>query len=160
MSCLWTGVESSNMVCCPPSTLLTVTHMFTAPRKWSVTSKGIMSFTQRLKVAEPLIYVEEKKPFAENCYLLLMLQGHGVLKRLTWTSWLTLVSYWSILPLSKWAIFNVDLQFCPCKSQGVAMDYTFVEPHASNVSFCWACTGLDITVDYYSTVYMSLQVWN
>lgn len=56
------------MVCRPPSTLLTVTHMFTVPRKWSVTSKGIMSFTQRLKVAEPLIYVGEKKLVTESCY--------------------------------------------------------------------------------------------
>ncbi|TNN43529.1 hypothetical protein EYF80_046283 [Liparis tanakae] len=42
MSCLWTGVESSKVVCRLPSTLLTDAQMLTVPRKWSATSKGII----------------------------------------------------------------------------------------------------------------------
>lgn len=55
MSCLWTGVESSNVVCLLPSTLAIDAQMLTEPLKWSATSSGIMSLTQRLKLAEPLI---------------------------------------------------------------------------------------------------------
>lgn len=55
MSCLWTGVESSKVVCLLPSTLVTDAQMLTEPLKWSATSTGIMSFTHKLKFAEPLI---------------------------------------------------------------------------------------------------------
>lgn len=58
MSCLWTGVESSKVVCLLPSMLLTDAQMLTVPLKWSATSKGIMSLTHRLKFAEPSIWEE------------------------------------------------------------------------------------------------------
>lgn len=60
MSCLWTGVESSNVACLLPSTLVTEAQMLTVPLKWSATSKGIMSLTHRLKFAEPLIWQQKR----------------------------------------------------------------------------------------------------
>lgn len=76
MSCLWTGVESSNVVCLLPSMLVTDAQMLTEPLKWSATSKGIMSLTHRLKFAEPLIWEKQRSDLILwRCRIKLLCKG-------------------------------------------------------------------------------------